>query len=379
MTFDYSFAKEVRVNMWDYLRNVIKEFPEEITGTCATPASDHLFKVREDGRKLNEELADAFHHTVYQLLFAANRARRDIQTAVSFLTTRVKAPDEDDWGKLVRVLKYINGTRYMKLILSADEMNFTVHWYVDGSHQCHEDCRGQIGCLMTMGKGAAISSSNIMKCNTRSSTETEIISVHDKLPDIIWTRYFVECQGYDIDEYIVFQDNMSSLSLEKNGRVSSSKRTKHIKAKYFLIKDYYESGEIDLRYCPTDVMWADVLTKPLQGQKFRDMRAFLQNCPRDYDDDVELQTDQLARRSMNQQVKTVASSQECVGEQTNLQINPPRCRSRSPTCVSQLQVNSKKHVGPKKESLHNKRKVTFKQGGPYIYPDRPDIMVNRIT
>jgi hypothetical protein len=379
MTFDYSFAKEVRVNMWDYLRNVIKEFPEEITGTCATPASDHLFKVREDGRKLNEELADAFHHTVYQLLFAANRARRDIQTAVSFLTTRVKAPDEDDWGKLVRVLKYINGTRYMKLILSADEMNFTVHWYVDGSHQCHEDCRGQIGCLMTMGKGAAISSSNIMKCNTRSSTETEIISVHDKLPDIIWTRYFVECQGYDIDEYIVFQDNMSSLSLEKNGRVSSSKRTKHIKAKYFLIKDYYESGEIDLRYCPTDVMWADVLTKPLQGQKFRDMRAFLQNCPRDYDDDVELQTDQLARRSMNQQVKTVASSQECVGEQTNLQINPPRSRSRSPTCVSQLQVNSKKHVGPKKESLHNKRKVTFKQGGPYIYPDRPDIMVNRIT
>ncbi len=70
----------------------------------------------------------------------------------------------------------------------------------------------------------------------------------------------------DINEYMIFQDNMSSLSLEKNGRVSSSKRMKHIKAKYFLIKDYYNSGEIDLRYCPTDVMWADVLTKPFQGQ-----------------------------------------------------------------------------------------------------------------
>jgi len=110
MTFDYSFTREVRINMWDYLGKVIKEFPEEITGTCTTPAGDHLFKVREDGRKLNEELADVFHHTVYQLLFAANRARRDIQTAVSFLTTQVKAPDEDNWGKLVRVLKYINGT-----------------------------------------------------------------------------------------------------------------------------------------------------------------------------------------------------------------------------------------------------------------------------
>ena len=155
--------------------------------------------------------------------------------------------------------------------------------------------------------------------------------------------------------------------------MSSSKRTKHIKAKYFLIKDYYDSGEIDLRYCPTDVMWADVLTKPLQGQKFRDMRAFLENCPRDYDDDVGLQTDQLARRSMNQQVKTVASSRECVGEQTNLQTNPFRSRSRSPTGVSELQVNSKKHVGPKKESLHIKRKVTFERNEPRVLPRQTEL------
>jgi hypothetical protein len=104
----------------------------------------------------------------------------------------VKAPDEDDWGKLVRVLKYLNGTKYMKLILGTDEMKLNIQWYIDGLHQVHEDCRGQIGNLMTMGKGAAISSSNVMKCNTRSSTETELISLHDKLPDMIWTLYFVE-------------------------------------------------------------------------------------------------------------------------------------------------------------------------------------------
>ncbi len=82
MTFDYSFTKEVRINLWDYLRKVIKEFPKEIIGVCATPASDYLFKVQEDGRKLSKELAEVFHHTLYQLLFVANRARRDIQMAV---------------------------------------------------------------------------------------------------------------------------------------------------------------------------------------------------------------------------------------------------------------------------------------------------------
>jgi hypothetical protein len=58
----------------------------------------------------------------------------------------------------------------------------------------------------------------------------------------------------------------------------------HIKANYFLIKDNYDTGKIDNKFCPTNEMWADVLTKPLQGQKFRDLRAFLQNCPRDYED-----------------------------------------------------------------------------------------------
>jgi hypothetical protein len=125
----------------------------------ATPVADHIFKVREDGRKLSKEQADVFYHTVYQLLFAANRACRDIQMAVSFLITRVQAPDEDDWEKLKRVLKYPKGTQYLKLTLSADAMNFAIHWYIDGSHQIHEDCRGQTGSLVTFGAGAVASSS----------------------------------------------------------------------------------------------------------------------------------------------------------------------------------------------------------------------------
>ena len=123
------------------------------------------------------------------------------------------------------------------------------------------------------------------KINTKSSTESEIVAVHDKYSDVLWTRHFLEAQGYTISDNIIYQDNMSSLSLEKNGRISSSKRTKHIKAKYFFIKHYYDSGEINLRFCPTEQMWADILTKPLQGVKFCQMRAFLMNCPTDYSED----------------------------------------------------------------------------------------------
>jgi hypothetical protein len=60
-------------------------------------------------------------------------------------------------------------------------------------------------------------------------------------------------------------------------------------------------------------MWADILTKPLQGQKFRELHAFLQTCPRDIDDNIELRTDKLAQKLIEQQVETVASLQDCVG------------------------------------------------------------------
>jgi hypothetical protein len=75
---------------------------------------------------------------------------------------------------------------------------------------------------------------------------------------------------------------MSTLSLAKNGYVSSSKRTKHIKAKYFFIRHYHNSQELDLRYCPLELMWADILTKPLQGAKFCLLRALFMNCLVDY-------------------------------------------------------------------------------------------------
>jgi hypothetical protein len=85
-------------------------------------------------------------------------------------------------------------------MLRADQLKLTVNWYVDGSHQINKDCRGQTGSLIAFGKGAIASSSKKMKCNTKSSTETELISFTNKLTDIVWMWYFIECQGYNIDK-----------------------------------------------------------------------------------------------------------------------------------------------------------------------------------
>ncbi len=94
---------------------------------------------------------------------------------MAFLTTRVKNPDEDDWGKLKRVLKYLNGTRYLKLRLTVKSLGM-LKWYVDGSHNVHWDCKGHGGTMLTLGKGATSSYLRKVKSNTRSSTETELLT-----------------------------------------------------------------------------------------------------------------------------------------------------------------------------------------------------------
>jgi hypothetical protein len=84
------------------------------------------------------------------------------------------------------------------------------------------------GGAMTLGKGVIYGTSTRQKLNTKSSTEAELVGVNDVMPQILWTRYFLEAQGYDIKDSITYQDNQSSILLEKNGRASSGKRTRHI-------------------------------------------------------------------------------------------------------------------------------------------------------
>ncbi len=99
---DLNFALDgiVQVLMIAYTTKVISDFPESITTSCTSPAINHLFTVWDalEAKFLPKEQAQAFHHTVAQLLFLCKCTHRDIQTAISFLTTRVKCPDEDDWG-----------------------------------------------------------------------------------------------------------------------------------------------------------------------------------------------------------------------------------------------------------------------------------------
>jgi hypothetical protein len=123
----------------------------------------------------------------------------------------------------------------------------------------------------------------------------------------MWTRYFIEAQGFNVEESILYQDNLSAMLLEKNWKQSSSKWKKHIRVRYFFIKDRIRNGDLSVKHCPTVDMVGDHFTKPLQGAQFRKFRADIQGVPNDTSDlDMGLGQDEIT--------KAGPSPQECVEE-----------------------------------------------------------------
>ena len=124
-------------------------------------------------------------------------------------------------------------------------------WYVDALVAMHPNMCGHTGGGLTLGRGFPISASTKQKLNTRSSTENELVVVDDMMPIILWTRYFLLSQGYGIIEKLLLHDNKSAILLERNGKASSSKRTRHINIRYFFVCDRVDMKEISVQWCPT--------------------------------------------------------------------------------------------------------------------------------
>jgi hypothetical protein len=152
MELDYWERGDLKINMTKYVENMINDFPVKLgkKDVAKAPAADSLFNLGT-GAKLGMKRSEIFHTFVAKGLFLCKRARPDIQQAILVLCTRVKDPNQADWEKLMRVIKYLNGTRSEYLTLSADDLR-VVKWYVDASFAVHPDFKSHTGARMMLGK-----------------------------------------------------------------------------------------------------------------------------------------------------------------------------------------------------------------------------------
>ena len=104
---------------------------------------------------------------------------------------------------------------------------------------------------------------------------TSDVCVSDILPMSQWVRLFVLSQGPPVTRNVIYQDNELAELLEVNGKRSSSKRTRHINIRFFLVTDAIAKGECKVKWISRDYMFADYFTKTQQGSEFLVMRDFI--------------------------------------------------------------------------------------------------------
>ena len=275
MSLDFCSKGEVRIDMEHYIDMMLRDAPQEMDRTSNTPAVAHLFKTNlEDPKILGEEQKKIFVHLVMQGLYLSQHGQPDIRTAIAFLCSWLQNPDEDDYKKLTRLIQYLRGSKDLILTLRANN-NGIIRWWIDASYAVHNDMKGHTGAALSLGKGGIYSGSWKQRLVARSSTESELIGVYDVLPQALWTKQFLEEQGWLDSATVVYQDNTSSILLERNGHSSSTKHTKHMNIRYFYVTEQVRNKAIHVTHCPMEEMVGDFFTKPLQGSLFIKMRNYI--------------------------------------------------------------------------------------------------------
>ena len=205
-----------------------------------------------------------FYTIVYKLMYLGKRTRPDILQASIYLTTRTHNPTVQDFGKLYRIMEYLFLVPDKSIIFRATDPDYDhrITAYVDASFAIHPDMKSHTGCVIQLGTNTVFCKSSKQKLNSKSSTEAELIAVSDSLPNIIWCYNMIEAQLGRCDPVLLLQDNTATITMMERGR-HIGESTRHINIRYFFIHHWISSEVIDLEYCPTELMIADVFTKSL--------------------------------------------------------------------------------------------------------------------
>ena len=277
MVFDLSLPGIAKVSMTGYVEDMLKEVGT--TKGARTPATEGLFDVRPDADMAIEGQRMIFHRHVAKMLYLAKRARPDCLTAVAFLATRVTKCTVDDLAKLDRLMRYVWATRERGLVFAPGSKGLVVSVLIDAAFGVRPDGRSHTGsCVVVGDSGAVHCKSAKQQIVTKSSTEAELVALSDSANQALHVRNFIIGQGHSCGPVTIYQDNMSCMALINRGR-SAAERTRHISIRYFWLKERIDMGEAKVKHLGTKEMYANMLTKPLQGAQFKAERKGVTGWP----------------------------------------------------------------------------------------------------
>jgi hypothetical protein len=255
-----------------YLQKILEKCGIAMDSVSSTPYVEKWTPNSDDNDLVNKS---DYLELIGMLNYLAILSRSDILYAVSRCAQQCSKPTKLDMRKARRIFSYLNGTKNYGITFRPGKIDF--RGWVDASNMHYKDGKGHFGYCFSLGlnDGAFYARSQKMKVITPAgSTETEFVALYEAATEIVFLRNLLGELGFkQSSPTVLYEDNQSAIHMV-NGRGSFHKQ-KHINVKYHYTRDLIKKGVIDVVYCPTKKMRADILTKALNRGPFQECAKLL--------------------------------------------------------------------------------------------------------
>ncbi len=264
-----------------YIDNMLEMYGMENCKPVSTPAAPNTKLVRSSPGSVDEEAAAfPYNSAVGALLWVARCSRPDILYAVGQVSQHLQNPNMTHVRAVKHILRYLKGTRDLGLTLRKGTETIVLEAYSDadfaGEPQENEHPMHSLSgiVLYLKGIGQFYSQSSIQKTISRSTSEAEYRAAGQASTIVSAHRNFLAEIGMtQVEPTTIWEDNQSCIAMTKS--VICSSKARHIKLDHHYIRQQVKDKEVELKFCPTSEMIADILTKALPKDRFLYLRAKL--------------------------------------------------------------------------------------------------------
>lgn len=261
--------EHIKLGQTEYLQGMLEKYGMSNARHMSTP----IVKNNKENKR-QSKLSYPYREVIGSLLYLSTKTRPDISYGVNYCSRYIENYTQENVNDVKHIIKYLNGNRNLGIEYKNDAKPDLIQAYCDSDYAGDiETRRSTTGFVIFFAGGPVSWASRKQPIIALSSTEAEFVAAAECCKELLYLKTLIEeLTGNDVSVELNI-DNQSAIKLITNGVFNM--RSKHIDVKYKFVHDLVKNNKIKIKYCPTCNQIADVLTKPLNKQKFINCRINL--------------------------------------------------------------------------------------------------------
>ena len=256
--------KLIHISQSGYIGTLLERYKMQDSNPARVPLSQGTKLTKA---AISDTLTDSseYQSIVGSQMYAMLATRPDLAHSIQQISQHSQKPTVPHLKAASQGLRDLNGTRETGITYHGRQ-GLKLEAWSDASWGAEEGRESVSGFVFTLAGGAVSWSSKKQSSVALSSTESEYMALLHAVKEQIWIKRLLNEIGYNIDSQItIYTDSQSAIALAQNPEHHA--RTKHIDIQYHFVRNCVDDGKLELKYCPTEDMVADGLTKTLAPER----------------------------------------------------------------------------------------------------------------